>query len=353
MEKKESELVIYGAGAIGATIGGLISRRYKKISLLGRGEHAKVMKSKGLTLYQLDSSKSELFKVDVINDLKEKPSTDIVIVVVKNFGLEIAAKDIKIKLGDKPIIVSLQNGAENQKILPKYFSKVIYGVIWFGAWLDKPGVIGYEQVGPITLGVLKSDSKLQAAMEEISRIFNEGGVITEIIPSFQDAVHTKIIFNITNALLTLIGQSFREITSIDKLRKITVNLLNEGIDIVEAAGYKEFMRGENHPTWKLLRIARKLPGIITNKIFLKFINNVNLNSMAQDVITLRREQNELDSLNGYLLELAEKYGVPAPYNRALYEACKEQFALSPFKPLTEEELWQKVQINLKKMKKNK
>ena len=309
------------------------------------------MKTKGLTLYRYDPNESELYKVKIINSLTEIQNADIIIITVKNYSLDKVAQDIRSRLGDKPIIISLQNGAENQKILPKYFSKIIYGVIWFGAWLDKPGVIGYDKSGPvITLGILNDNKKLYSVVEKINHILVESGIQSEIVESIQDAVHTKIIFNITNALLTLIGHSFREITSVSKLRKITVKLLNEGIDIIKAAGYNEYIRGENHPTWKLLRIARYLPGFIADKVFLEFINNVNLNSMAQDIITQHRDKSELETLNGYLLELADKYRLAVPYNRTLYDACKEQFSLSPFKPLTEEELWQKVQIHLKKNK---
>lgn len=310
------------------------------------------MKTKGITLYRYDPNESELYQVKVIKNLTEVEEVDVIIITVKNYSLETVAKEIKSKFGDKPIIITLQNGAENQKILPKYFSKVIYGVIWFGAWLDEPGIIGYDKSGPvITLGTLEDNMELSQVMEQINQILVESGIKSEIVENFQDAVHTKIIFNITNALLTLIGHSFREISSVRKLRKITVKLLNEGIDIVQAAGYNEFIRGENHPTWKLLRIARYLPGFIADKVFLEFINNVNLNSMAQDIITSQRDESELESLNGYLLELADKNGLAVPYNRTLFEACKEQFSLSPFKPLTEEELWQKIQINRKKMKK--
>ena len=51
-DKDKLEIVIYGVGAIGAAIGGLLNPHYDKLYLLARGENAKVLKSKGLTLYQ-------------------------------------------------------------------------------------------------------------------------------------------------------------------------------------------------------------------------------------------------------------------------------------------------------------
>ena len=50
--KEQLEIVIYGAGAIGATICGFLIPHYDQIYLLARGDNAKAMKSRGLILYQ-------------------------------------------------------------------------------------------------------------------------------------------------------------------------------------------------------------------------------------------------------------------------------------------------------------
>jgi 2-dehydropantoate 2-reductase len=346
MLKNEPEIVIYGAGAIGGTLGGFLSKRFDNITLLARGAHAKEMKENGLVLYEMDPNEKEHISVNVIEDLEEKSNIDVIIITVKNYDLERVAKDIHEKLNNDVLIISLQNGAENQKILPKYFSKIIYGVLWFGAWRDEPGMIGCEPKRALTLGILEENTLLKKDLNLITSMMQKADIDAEIVDEFQNAVHAKIIFNITNALLTLIGHGFREIEDISKLRKITVNLLVEGIRIIEAAGYKEFIRGENHPSWRLLKIARWLPGFITNKIFLGFINNVNLNSMAQDVITVKRDENELETINGYLLKLAKKHGVSVPYNQALYEACKDRFLKKQFNPMSETELWERVKTKL-------
>ena len=147
--KEELEIVIYGAGAIGTSICGLITPHYDKIYLLARGDNARIMNSKGLVLYEQEYNNPKPISVNVIKDLNELSSVDVVIITVKNYDLEEVAEDISSKLGDKPIIVALQNGIENQKVLPKYFSKVIYGVIVFSALRYAPGVFGYRSKGII------------------------------------------------------------------------------------------------------------------------------------------------------------------------------------------------------------
>ncbi len=340
--KEQLDIVIYGAGAIGATICGFLIPHYDQIHLLARGDNAKAMKSRGLILYQKVNYDPEPIPVKVIEDLNEKSSVDVVVVVVKNYDLEEVAKDIFSKLGDKPIIVALQNGVENQKVLPKYFSKVIYGVIVISAWRDEPGIFGFKNKGLIILGTI--DNKLQSTIEKISRIFNLG-FPTKVTKRLQDAVYTKMIMNLGNSILTLINFNSEEISSISKFRKILTNLLMEGIEIVQKAGYKE-PKLKGLPSWNALKLAMKIPDEQADEIFKKNMKGMGPNSMIQDIILRQKKQSELESFNGYFIELADSLGIEAPYNMTIYQLCKTQFSKSPFQPLDIDVVWDKINKNL-------
>ena len=67
-----------------------------------------------------------------------------------------------------------------------------------------------------------------------------------------------------------------------------------------------------------------------------------ISSMAQDVIVNGGGASELETINGYVLALADKYNVSVPVNRAVYEICKKEFAKQPFTPMTVDEIWQQV-----------
>ena len=341
-DKDKSEIVIYGVGAIGASIGGLLNPHYDKLYLLARGENAKVLKSKGLTLYQKVNNNPEPIRVNVIEDLSEKPTADVVVIVVKNYDLEEVAKDIILKLGDKPIIVALQNGVENQKILPKYFTKVIYGVIAFSAWRDEPGVFGYRDKGQILLGTI--DNSLQSTMEIVSQIFNLG-FPTKITQRLQDAAHSKMIMNLGNSILTLINFKYDKITSISKLRKVLIGLFGEGIEIIQAAGYKEH-KLKGLPSWKVLDVLNNAPDDKADDLFKQNMKQVGVNSMMQDMILRQKNQSELESLNGYFIKLADSLGIEAPFNKTIYQLCKKQFNKRPFQPLDIDVVWNKINENL-------
>jgi len=328
------DIVIYGAGSIGSAIGGWLTPKHRTIYLMARGEHAKIMKGRGLTL--LETKKTpETVNVKLINSISEATNARVVVLAVKNYHLEEAAQDIFSKLGNKPTIVALQNGVENQRVLPKYFSSVIYGVVGYSAMMTKPGTVEYQSRGPVYLGTV--NDKPEHAIEEICQTFNQG-FEAEITSRLQDTVHCKVVLNLTNALFTLVGLNYSKISSYDKLATMASKLVNEGIDVIQAAGYKEYPF-KNYPSWRTLRLGLKLPSFMRTSVLKKSVEHALLNSMGQDVLIKRRKETELEFLNKYLLDLANSAGIEAPCNKALYNQCKSSFDQQDFQPMTVEEVW--------------
>jgi len=331
----QGDIVIYGAGSIGSTIGGWITPNHSNVYLIARGEHAKAMKEHGLTLSEAGNTKLETITVNLVNDLKEIPDAKVVVLTVKNYDLEEAAKDISSKLDDEVIIVALQNGVENQHILPNYFSKVIYGIVGYSAMILKPGVIKYQSRGPIYLGTI--DNEIKHSIEEICHMFNQG-FETEITRRLHDTVHCKIVLNLTNALFTLVGLNYQKISSYDKLATIASKLVNEGVNITRKAGYKEYPM-KNYPSWRTLRLGLKLPPFIRTRVLKRTLKHAIVNSMGQDVLLKRKKDTELEFLNGYIINLANSIGIEALYNLTLNKLCRREFSRSDFQPLSIEEVW--------------
>jgi 2-dehydropantoate 2-reductase len=292
------------------------------------------MREHGLTLIETDKT-PETVNVQLIDSLPEAPNTRVIILAVKNYNLEEAAQDIFSKLGNKPTIVALQNGVENQRVLPKHFSNVIYGVVGYSAMITKPGAVEYQSRGPVYLGTI--DNKPEHSIGEICQTFKLG-FEAEITSRLQDTVHCKIVLNLTNALFTLVGLNYSEISSYDKLATMASKAVNEGIDVMQAAGYREY-HFKNYPSWRTLRTGLKLPSFMRTSVLKRSVKHALLNSMGQDVLVKRRGETELEFLNKYILDMASSVGMQAPCNRALYDLCRSSFDRQDFQPLTVEEVW--------------
>ncbi len=338
------KLVFFGAGAVGASVGGWIAEKHEEVYFVDKPEIADKLREDGITFYQQGEEKRAVnVKVKVASDISEIEDPDVIVVSVKNYSLDPVASMLKDKVGDLPIIVALQNGVENQKILPKYFSRVLYGVICYNAWLDKPGTVGFQKRGPIVLGALDDEMKFESKM--VARVFNKG-VETIVTPHIQDAAHSKIIINLTNSLTTLVGHKFREISDPALFQKLLTNLTYEGVQVVKAAGYGECKLG-GMPSWMVMEMATKLPPFISKPIFDKNVKKMVVSSMAQDIIQRGGGDSELDTINGRIIELADQFGVDIPYNRAVYKLCKAEFAKPKFEPLDVRDVWAEVSKNIR------
>jgi 2-dehydropantoate 2-reductase len=337
LEEKTNVLVV-GAGAIGLSITGWIFPHNKNLHLLARGESVNAIRSHGLRLYQIGQEATTApIPVKVIESLDEVPPPDIIIITVKNYDLDKTAQTLWHQLGNcRPIIASLQNGVENQQILPKYFSKAIYGVVCYNAWRDGVGKVSYVKRGHLIIGTLRSD--LRTELQTVEDVFKPG-LDCSVTNRLQDAVHCKLAINLINALMALVGFRKRSIESEKILVHMTTRLLEEGIQVLQAAGFKEHYLG-SLPSWSDIRIAVDIPESTANPLYDFIVNRVGPTSMTQDVFG-GKTTTELESLNGYMLELARRVGVPMPINQAIYEIAKERFC-SGFRPIEEIDLWEMI-----------
>ncbi|MBN1883321.1 MAG: ketopantoate reductase family protein [Deltaproteobacteria bacterium] len=340
-----NHIVIYGAGAIGATVGGWLYPHHPSVTLLARGEHAERMKKDGLVV-RLRGEKTDPLPIraPVITGMYEEPEASLLIIAVKNYGLEAACQEISGLLGSDVTVVGLQNGVENQEILPKYFERVVYGVVWYNAWIESPGVACANKKGPIVLGVTTDDPEAIALRDETAALLSRGMDI-ETTDRLVDAVHSKLVLNLTNAVLTLVGHGFREIESTRTLKHIMTGALLEGIDIVKRAGYSEYQFPKN-PGWGLMRLISRLPEFISDMLFKKSLQSFEINSMGQDVLQIGRADTELESLTGYILGLADDFGIAAPINRTVYELCRREFGKPIFTPMSEAAVWELIQARI-------
>ncbi|GAA3923942.1 2-dehydropantoate 2-reductase [Litoribacillus peritrichatus] len=336
-------IMIFGAGAIGATVAAWLKEsadnNHLNFYVFDKPEVADHINTQGIETYLGETPQQRTrTSVTAYSELDKMPVPDLIILCIKNYSLNAVSQLLQDKYGTDVIIVALQNGVENQKVLPNYFNKVIYGVVCFNAWVDNPAVVGYQKKGPIALG--HKGGLSSSELKEVAELFNNG-VETNTPANFDDASHAKIVINLTNSLTTLVALHQNDQSKSKEFQKLLTTMTYEGVKVMEAAGFKESKLG-GMPSWTLIKAAGILPGFLTRKPYLKNLKKMVISSMAQDIIVQGGHASELETINGYVLSLADKYKVNVPVNQAIYKLCKSEFSKSPFTPLSVEKIWESV-----------
>jgi 2-dehydropantoate 2-reductase len=207
-----------------------------------------------------------------------------------------AIEGIKGLLRKDTVILILQNGIGNEEIVKRAAGKevkVLRGVLKVAAEFVGPGVIKFWS-GRTIIGQGEE-------AEEIVRMLNKCGLDAKLSENIDRDVWNKLVVNcVVNPLTAILRVTDGDII-VDSLKRVRTEVVSECIAVAEAEGIAlAFDLAE--------RIDRSVAGY------------ANLSSMYQDI--RRGKRTEIDYLNGKIVELGKKHGIPTLVNETLVGLIK-------------------------------
>ncbi len=321
-----AKVLIYGAGAIGSLLGYLLSNVegerkgqeeglarkapiVEDVALLGRRGHIQRIKERGLEVALLEGQVPLYIRFrhcfSNLNGLGESVFVpDIVVVCVKTHSLPAVLREIRVsglldgKLKDADFVL-LMNGMGNREKFDLSETSIFEGIISVGVKFSEDGKIE-----------LKGDGKtvFEAAMgEDTKRLLKarleEKGFLVEFAEDFKAQQWKKLFANAAINPITALTREKNGIVLSEHLKGIVEEIVGECLAVAEREGYR-FDEEE------VLEFVRSVASMTA----------ANTSSMLQDVLNGKRT--EIDSINGYVLDLAKKHGLKALANEMLYALVK-------------------------------
>ena len=311
-------ILIYGAGAIGSLIGYLLSDPHsskggmeENVALLGRSGHMEKVRSEGLEVQTPEGTKLVHFG-HLFTDLNELEATDfhpeVVLISVKTYSLERLCQELngsgllEGRLKDA-LFLLLMNGMGNgelfQKLVPEASGRIFEGITSNGVKLAREGKIELKGRGPTLL-----DQGLPGELERFIRArFEARGFPIDFVPDFKRQQWNKLFINsVINPIAALARQQNKIIIS-PVLQSTVKRVVEEGVAVARAEG----LSFDPDAVLELVLSVAERTG-------------ENSCSMLQDV--LNDKTTEIDSINGYIVRMAEKHSIAVPVNVALYGLIK-------------------------------
>ena len=214
------------------------------------------------------------------------------------------------------IVVSFQNGIGNEEVLSAALPgrTVLAGMVRFNV-VQLPGPI-FKQA---TQGAL--DVEENAALAPFLPAFGQAGLPLTQHSNFRPVQWGKLLLNLNNAVSGLSGLTLREELSQRAYRQCLAMAQREALVAMKAAGIRPARLTAlppalvpwllNLPDWLFLRLA----GSVLE------VDPAARSSMIDALDAGRRT--DVDWLNGEVVRLAERNGLPAPVNRRLVELVHE------------------------------
>lgn len=294
------KVLILGAGAIGSYFGGMLSKKYE-VTLIGREAHINAIKKNGLKI----TGKTNIRAYPkAFTDISESDKSDLIILTVKSYDTKKAIIEA-IPYIKNSLVLSLQNGLNNEEIISKIIGEnVIGGITSNGVTFVLPGEIYHAGVGETVIGEL--NFKITNRIKKIQKMFNSVGINCKVSKNIIGEIWAKTIVNACiNPITAIYRIKNGEILKNLKYLKILEEVCMEGIEVAKKANVKL-------PDCDILEKTKEIARKTAN----------NKSSMLQDIEMGKKT--EIDAINGAIVEIGKKFGVPTPVNCRLIEFIKRK-----------------------------
>ncbi|UCD92814.1 MAG: 2-dehydropantoate 2-reductase [Methanobacteriota archaeon] len=289
-------VIVFGAGALGSLIGGLLSQK-NEVIFVGRKQHLDAIQRDGL---RIKGTTELVVHPHTKEELDGNEDPELIMITTKSYDTEEAMRALD-AFHWKSVFLSLQNGLENEEIISGFAARVVGGVTSHGVTLEGPGEIYHAGVGDTILG---NYAGAEDGVLDIVNAFNESGIETQASDDIRKEIWKKVIVNAGINPLTAIARCKNGVLLEDaELERDLEDVCRGAVLIANAHGIEISVEDAISQTKKVARLTAN-----------------NKSSMLQDVEN--GKPTEIDSICGAISKLGEEKGIPTPVNSSLTAIVK-------------------------------
>lgn len=298
------KITVIGTGAVGGYFGAKLVNAGYDVSFIGTENSTNIIKEKG---FYIKSPKGdiEIKEPKISSNIEISYDSDIILVCTKAYTTLEIAQGLKNRIKPDALVISLQNGVQNEKILASHLgaTNVIAASIYLSASSPEAGVVEHGGSGKIILGEL--DNTLSERLDMLKELFLKADIPTSTSDSLLKDMWVKLIVNSAyNGLTAIIEKSLKDINSIPHAKEAYFDILKEGQGIANAEGI-EITDTE----------IEKIYSMLDQPVFVSFKS-----STLQDFE--KGKPLELDAIQGEIIETAKRHSLKAPLNNLIYSILK-------------------------------
>ena len=299
-------IVIIGAGGIGAYYGMILHEVGCNITFVARGENLKYLKENKMKMthpnYEIED-KINTLSIDELASLNPK-DFDAIIIATKAMSTDSISKTLASWVKNSqniPYYISLQNGVENEDIMEKYYPKeyVIGGltrlIVSHTISLGHVHCSGEVQT---LIGALHHTKENKNFLEKLKTILDKTQTTTILCEDIKLELWNKLIINNgVNAICALVEEESGPLLKNEKTSNLIHGLMSEAALASNAVGVNLTQEDAN----KMFELMKTFQSV----------------KPSMWVDTQNNRDLELDEICGVVIKNCEIQGLDAPYTRTI------------------------------------
>ena len=288
-------ITIIGAGAIGTMLATRLSNN-NKIKLMIKPEHPNLKERRAIILREISGDERNI-NVDFEDKVME---TDLIIIAVKSYDLPPIVNNLAEM---KTPIMCCQNGLHSLNYIKENIEveRLSYLVTGTGTSKIEPGLSHHKGDGFTYIGELSN--KETDIMKNICDSLTNNNMKCEIVEDIGNYIWLKTIINSAiNPVATISNVKNGELRE-QRLNEYMKNICKESTKVALKTGIELPLNPWNE----------------VNSIIEKTADNKC--SMLQDIEN--NQMTEIDAINGEIVRIADREGIPVPYNKKITTEIKK------------------------------
>ncbi len=313
--------MIIGAGAIGGTVGAVLTRAGIPAVLVARGRHAEVLARQGLSLRTPDGTFRTPVSAAGRPDDVELDHRDVLVFATKTQQLDAALRE----WADRPVrgpggligtagerlpVMTALNGVAAEEMSLRYYARVFGVCVWLPAVHVEPGEVivrSWPVAGQFHISrwpAARTTADDLALLDVLARAWSAAGILVSLPEDVAPWKYNKLLSNLGNAVGALTAAARGAGGVVAAVRA-------EGEHVLRCAGI-DFVSFEISKAARVDGpIIRPVPGWDSGP------SNSTWQSMSRNTGNV-----ETDYLNGEIVRIAHRHGLAAPLNAGVARAAR-------------------------------
>jgi 2-dehydropantoate 2-reductase len=309
--------LIWGAGAIGGTMGAYLARAGHDVTMVDTvDEHIDAINRDGIQITGPISAFTA--RVPAFTPATLGGEWDTIILATKAHHTEAAARALLPHLTDAGCVISAQNGLNELAIADIVGAKRTVGAfVNFGADYIEPGVIHYGGRGAVVVGEIDGTLTPRAtAIRDAWHDFDERAIVT---PNIWGYLWGKEAYGAMLFATALTNESIADALANPKYHELYIALAREILAVAEARGIKPeafdgFDPGAYLPSAPAGAATRSLDDLVAHNR-----RSAKTHSGIWRDLAVRKRRTEVDAQLGIVATLGRRAGIATPLTSRLID----------------------------------
>jgi 2-dehydropantoate 2-reductase len=310
-----SAILIWGAGAIGGSIGAALPHAGHDVLLVDRdADHVAAIDRSGLEI--IGPIRQYRVRARACTPEQVEGTFQTVLLCVKAQDTEQAARALAPHLAPDGVVVSVQNGL-NELVIARIVgeARTIGCFVNFGADYHGPGLVMYGGRGAVVVGEL--DGRRTARIEAIHRLFRTFDADAVLTDNIWGYLWSKLIYGALLFATALTDDAIADVLDARRYRPVLVALGQEVAAIAAAERVRlERFDGFDPAAFTSGASAAALARSFADMVAFNRRSAKSHSGIWRD-LAVRRRRTEIDAQIGPIVEIGARHGVPTPLSTRL------------------------------------